>query len=99
MNHSSKFLHALELAERVTIAVWSKPVCVRGHVGCWTVKLMAGGEVSGRDMVVHEGPYEHLTLPQALDVAAVAAAHHSSALELIEAARSDAGRQLSLDVT
>lgn len=99
MNHSPAYLHALELAERVTVAIWSLPCCLKGHVPCWRVKLIADGEVAGNRVNVAEGPYEHLTLPQALDVAAVALAHHSSALELIAAARSDASRQLSLDVS
>lgn len=99
MNHSPKMLHALELADEVHFIARSVAVCDRGHVGCWRVTMVASADLGKQAMRVYEGPFLHMELTQALDVVATVAAHHGSALELIESARSDAGRQLSLLAT
>lgn len=97
MNVSPKFVHALQLVERVTFTTRHDPSCVRCGGSCWTTTVTAAGEVGGQSLFVAEGPYEHRTLPDALDIIAIVSAHHSSALELLGRVHDD--RQLTLTIS
>lgn len=95
MNHSQRVLSTLDLADDVRLTAHCGDVCSRGHVGCWTVSCIVTGEPWGQPVIARQGPYEHLSLTQALDVIATIAAYLSSQLEL--SAQLAASPQLAMD--
>lgn len=82
MAWSSEFGRACGQATEVRFAIVPMSFCRKGHVWCYMVSAQALRKHPGGDSTRRNGPYEHLTMEQALDVVASLAAHCGSVLEL-----------------
>lgn len=98
MTPTQSTLLALQGAERVAFTITPNPSCRKGHWPCWSVRSAISFVSEQGNATRWEGPYEHLSMPQALDVVAVVSSHMSSALELVAQRELLEEIQLSMDL-
>lgn len=82
MRVNPPMLEALLLSTDVTLQLRRHETCSKRCGSCWSVLLAVRVDDPGHSLRRVEGPYEHLSIEAALDVAAVVSAHYGSALEL-----------------
>lgn len=94
---SPSFSEAVDIADSVTFAVSQSLSCRKGHAPCWAVRVVARAELDGHHVQRWLGPYEHLTLDEALDVVGTIAVHESTRMELQRRIEDFKSRQMMLD--
>lgn len=83
MNLPDGFAHAVLLSDRTDLRVVNSIWCTRCGGPCWSLGLAAMMSRNGSTTARSSGPYQHLTLPEALSYALVILAHVADGVDAV----------------
>lgn len=99
MTPTESWLRAVAMADAVTFSILPLHSCRKGHWPCWAVRMRLDLTTEGGRVSRWQGPYEHQTLTEALDLVAVLAAAAGGGLELLNQREVLEQHQLVLELT
>lgn len=83
MTPTESWLRAVAMADAVTFSILPNQSCRKGHWPCWSVRMRLDITDERGRASRWQGPFDHQSLTDALDVVAVLAASAGGGLEML----------------